>query len=468
MRRVSSFVVLGVAAAVLSVSGCGDGLQAVYPPRPPATPGLPIAEPTPSRVVVHATVSAAALKKALDEQVPSTGAGTFPLLGGERKYSWQRVSTAVSFSRGRIALQAQVLAKVSLPLTELSFPIELKVHAEPVVAADYRARLQSLEVDVTSSDPRLKLAQSAAGALDKIKEQIEEKLKEFTYDLRPILAEAHSRIAKPIEIPLGDARGCAELRVIGVEAGPTVLADGVEKDLALVIAPSVTLPCAASPEAQKLPPLANVAAVPSGPFTVTVPVAARYEELQKAMSLAFTDGKLYFSKELPQLYLSNPEVYTSKDQVVVKLHLQGPVKKGSIKVNLDGDLYMIGTPTIVDNELRVPDLEPTIETRDFLLKLAAAISGAQIRDAARAALRLDIGQRLQSVRAKLSSDLAFGDGQGCLKADVSKIAVTGVHAHASYLRVYVSVTAQAGVYLPCPQIIPSEPIRTPPPAVSTR
>jgi hypothetical protein len=188
------------------------------------------------------------------------------------------------------------------------------------------------------------------------------------------------------------------------------------------------------------------------------------------MSLAFTDGKLYFSKDFPQLYLSTPEVYSSKDQVVVKLHLHGPIKKGSIKATLDGDLYMIGTPTIVDNELRVPDLEPTIETRDFLLKLAAAIEGASIRDAARSALRLDIADRLKSVRDKLSSDLAFGDGQGCLKADVSKIAVTGVHAHASYLRVYVSVTAQAGVYLPCPSTapVPTVPVATPPPAVSVR
>jgi hypothetical protein len=289
-----------------------------------------------------------------------------------------------------------------------------------------------------------------AGALDKIRDEVRAQLVSFKFDLKPMLQEAYGRVGKPIDLPLGDAHGCAELRVLGIEAGPTVLADGVEKDLALVIAPSVTLPCAAAPAAPQLPPLANVAQLPSGPFTVTVPVAARYEELQRAMSLAFTDGKLFFSKEFPQLYLSNPEVYNSKDQLVVKLHIAGPVKKGGISTTLDGDLYMIGHPQVVDNELRVPDLEPTIETSSFFLRLAAAVKGDDIRDQARQALRLDIGERLKAVKAKLSSDLSFGDGQGCVRAETSKIEVTGVHAHAGYLRVYVAVTAQAGVFLPCP------------------
>jgi hypothetical protein len=105
---------------------------------------------------------------------------------------------------------------------------------------------------------------------------------------------------------------------------------------------------------------------------------------------------------------------------------------------------------VVDNEIRVPDLEPTIETQSFLLRLKAALDGSSIRDQAREALHLDIGDRLTEVRNKLSSDLTFGDNQGCLRSNVSKIEVTGVHTHQGYLRVYVSLTGQASVYLPCP------------------
>src|SRR5207237_5625876 len=181
----------------------------------------------------------------------------------------------------------------------------------------------------------------AAGALDKIQKNVERELSDFSYDLRPLLLEVYARVDKPLMLPLGDANGCAELKVLGVEAGPTVLADGIEKDLALVVAPSVTLPCSAAPESAPLPTLQNVAALPSGPFTVEVPIAARYEELQRAMSLAFTDGKLFFSKDAPAVYLEKPEVYASKDQLVLKLHIAGPVKRGGISATLDGDLYMI-------------------------------------------------------------------------------------------------------------------------------
>src|SRR6185369_17791972 len=150
-----------------------------------------------------------------------------------------------------------------------------------------------------------------------------------------------------------------------------------------------------------------------GPFSVTVPIAARYDELAKAMTMAFTDGKLYFAKDFPELYMSDPEVYSGKDQIVLKLHIGGPIHKYGLDVDLNGDLFMTGHPVVQDNELRVPDLEPTIETSNFLLKLKEALDGNSIRDQAREALKLDIGERLKSVKDKLSNDLAFGNGQGC-------------------------------------------------------
>jgi hypothetical protein len=430
------------------LAGCGT-IGPLYPPRPAASPGPPLAEPEPSRVVVHATLSSVALSQALDAAIPKVGAGTFPLLGSQRRYVWQRQPFEVGFTQGRIRVLAHVIATIEIG-TLVELPITLTLLGEPVVSADYRARLQSADVAVTSDDPRLKAAQSLAGALDKIRDTIADKLKEFAYDLRPILAEAHARIVRPLDLPLGDAHGCAELRVLSVEAGPTVLADGIEKDLAVVISPSVTLPCAAAATAAPLPPLANVATLVPGPFKVQVPIAARYEELAHAMTLAFTDGKLYFSKDFPQLYMEKPEIYSSQDQLVLKLHINGPIDKFGIHTTLDGDLFMSGHPTVIDNEIRVPDLQPTIETSSFLLKLKAALDGDSIRNQARDALRLDIGARLQSVRDKLSSELSFSSGQGCLRAGVEKIEVTSVHAHQSYLRLYVALTGQASVYLPCP------------------
>jgi hypothetical protein len=433
------------------VLACGcSSLTPIYPPRPPATPGEPVADPVPSRVVVHATITSAALRQALESKMPTTGEGTVPLMGRERKFSWKRDPVALRFDRGRIGLDVHLVATVDLPVSRMEFPLDFRVLAEPVVTSSYVTRFQSTEVNVSSTDSRIKLANLAAGALDKIQKAVEKELGDFSYDLRPTLAKIYERVEKPLVLPLGEANGCADLRVLGVEAGPTVLADGIEKDLALVVAPSVTMPCVASDETSGLPPLANVATLQGGPFTVTMPIAARYEELAKAMSLAFTDGKLFFSKEYPGLYMETPEVYAAKDKLVLKLHIAGPVHKFLVDTTIDGDIFFVGHPTVEDNELRVPDLEPTIETKSVLLQLKAALDGDSIRDEARAALRLDLGERLKAVRDKLSTELEVGDGQGCLKADAGKIEVTGVYAHGSYLRLYVAMTGRAAVYMPCP------------------
>lgn len=444
----SSFALVTLLSSTLA-AGCAGG-GALYPSRPPETPGEAIADPTPAKVVMHLTVTSAGLRGAIEENLPQTGEGTFPLLGSERKFTWKRSPAGLRFNQGRISLDLHVDAVADMPVSTLNIGLDFKILAEPVLTSEYVAKLQSLDVTVTSNDRLVKVADAVAGILGKIKTEIQSKLEAFSYDLRPMIASAHERVARPIDLPLGDAHGCAMLKVLGVEAGPTVLADGFEKDIALIVAPSITIPCAEAELTTTLPPLANVSSLQSGPFTVSLPIAARYDELAKAMTLAFTDGKLYFAKDFPKLYMEKPEVYAAKDQLVLKLHIQGPIDKYGINTTLDGDIFMSGHPSVEDNELRVPDLEPTIETSNFLLKLKAALDGNTIRDQARKALHLDIGERLRAVKEKLAQDLAFGNGQGCLKAQANKIEVSGVHVHSAYLRVYVTITGSASVYVPCP------------------
>lgn len=437
-------------AASLAPACTGGALTALYPPRPPATPGEPIADPAPSKVILHTTITAKAMEQALDDALPKTGEGTFEMVGGERKYTYKRGAATVRFGQGRVTIGMHLDANLDMPVSSLDVGLDFKMSAEPIVTSSYVAKLQSVEVKVTSDDRVVKLADKAADVLTKLQAAVQTKLEDFTYDLQPMILPAYERVARPIDIPVGDAHGCARLSLIGVEAGPTVLADGIEKDIAFVVAPSVTLPCGPDEPLPPLPPLRNVATLPSGPFLVTVPVAASYDELAKAMTATFTNGKFYFSKDYPDLYMESPEVYAAKDQLVLKLHIAGPLKKSGIETTLDGDLYMSGHPTVVDNELRIPDLEPTIETTSFLLGLKAAFDGGAIRDQARSALRLDIGERLKAAKDKLSTDLSFAEGKGCLKAQTHKIEVTGVHVHAAYLRIYVDATASAAVTMPCP------------------
>lgn len=429
-------------------AGCST-FGAVYPPRPPATPGAPVADPSPSRIVAHLAITNGGLRAAMDDAIPRKGDGSFALLRTQRRYTWERTPAEISFAQGRVVLDTRVRATVDMPIGSFEFPLDVHVVAEPVLSTEYKVKLQSTEVKVQSADRRLKVADHVAGVFESISTELSAKLKDFSYDVRPSLEEAYARVSKPIDLPIGDARGCATLKVLGIEAGPTVVADGLEKDIALVVAPEVTLPCA-SAEALPLPPFANVASVPSGPFTVVVPIAARYDELQKAMGMLFTDGKYFFSKEYPGLYLENPEIYESQGQIVLKVHIKGPVHKFGIDVDLEGDLFLSGHVSVVDNEVQIPDLEPTIETKNFFLSLKAMTDSTTIRDQARNALRLDLSERLKAVREKLSSELTFGGPSACFQGNVDKIEVTSAHAHGSYLRVYVAVTARASATLPCP------------------
>jgi hypothetical protein len=447
MRRALFHVPLAVALVVVACSRFGP----VYPPRPSPSEGPALADPEPARMVVHLAVTSAAIRTALDDAIASTGDGTFPLLGADRRYTWQRGAFEVAFAQGRVVLTTKVEAVVALPLQKIEVPLDLLIEAEPVVSSVYAVRLQSVNVGVTSTDTRLFVADKLTGVYGKIGDAIAGKLKAFGYDLRPLLEEAYARVSRPIDLSVGEASACARLKVLEVEAGPTVLADGLEKDLALVVAPSITLPCADLHEGvpARLPPLSNVAALTSGPFTVTIPIAARYDELTRAMSLAFTDGKLFFSPEYPRIYLEKPEIYESQGALVLKLHLAGPVHELGMDTDLDGNLYLTGHPSVVDNELRVPDLEPTIETRGFLLSLKAMTDGDRIRDQSRAALRLDIGSRIGDARSKLADELTFGGDRGCFRGDVDRVEVTAVFPHAAYLRVYVAVTARARASFPC-------------------
>jgi hypothetical protein len=456
MKR-SAFPVVAVLALAFATGACSR-FGPVYPPRPSPSVGAPLADPAPSRVVVHLAITSAALSAALEDAAPRTGEGTFPFLGSDRRYAWERAPLELAFAQGRIVVLAKVRATVSIPLKTIEVPLQVRIEAEPIINQQYAVRLQSVDVHVTSPDIRLSAADRIAGIYEKVQDPIAAKLKEFAYDLKPMIGEAFDRLARPIDLPVGDATACARLSVLEIESGPTVLADGIEKDVALVVAPAVTMPCPeTNVERSSLPPLSNVASLTPGPFTVTVPIAARYDELTRAMTMAFTDGKLFFSAEYPSIYLEKPEVYESDGRLVLKLHIAGPVRGLGVETDLDGDLYLVGHPAVVDNELRIPDLEPTIETSNFLLSLKALTSGERIRDEARAALRLDIGQRLDQARQKFGSGLTFGSDSGCFQGDVDRVEVTGVYPHAAYLRIYVGVTAHARATMPCPVHPPDAP-----------
>jgi hypothetical protein len=447
------------AASLAWFAACGGGTS-VHPPQPAEGHTAPIPDPRPGRVVFHVSVFPEAILQHLEESLPKTGSGFVDLVAGRTlPYEWTREPVALRFDRGRLLVSTKVNGSVRF-LGERNFTVKLSIAGEPVMTPDYQAELQSTEVSV-----------SAEGSLEAVNRAIEQNLRaqiaqlleDLKLDARPLVRAIHGRIAAPIPLPLSGPSGpsgpsgqsgpsgpsaCAELKVAALEAGPNVLARGVEKDLGVVVLPSVSLPCPkTSTVPTDLPLLANVSGLPSGPFNLVVPIAAEYGELSKAFDGAI-HGRLHFSKEYPGLYLEKPRISASDETIVLMLVLGGTLDLAG-GTSLAGELYFTGHPRVVDNQITVPDLELTPGTADGLLKLKFLLDGKAIRDQAQAALRVDISEQLAAVKDKLGKELTFSEGLGCVRGEVLRAEVTGIFAHQTFLRLYVSIDAQASIFLPC-------------------
>ena len=486
--------------ALVSCGGSHLSSQNLQPPPPAANGGRPISDPPPSRVVIHATIFREALVRKMAESLPRSGSGDAQVIAGQLlHYTWQREPVTLKFDRGRVVVGVNVMGCYTM-MGERQLPVSITIAGEPVMTADFKALLQSTEVHVKADGPVEAVNRSIESTLTQL---VGKTLEDFRFDVRPMMVNAFSRLARPIEIPVGDQMACAELKVTNLEAAPTVLADGFEKDLAIVVMPSVTMPCTpvaslipvaqagddagvppstqltsgtpgasarpatyaaggptdggTSPDAGtlaeapvQLPLLQNVSTLPSGPFRVVLPVAARYEELSKALESSMK-GRLYFSSSHPELYMEKPQVYPSDDTVVIKMNLGGNAKVGDYSVGVGGELYFAGHPHVIDNQLSVPDLEITPGTASELVKLKFALDYASVREQARQALRVDVSERLAAVKDKMSKEVSFADNTGCVRGQVLRSEVTGVYPHPSFLRIYVQVDAQLGMYMPCKQ-----------------
>ena len=455
----------------------GRQRSSLYPARPEATPSPPIADPPLSRPTMHLTLTREGLQSLLDALVPASDTGSYALLGA-RTWSWQRTPFVLGFDDARKAMIAttDVTATVALPGTSMIVPIRVVADVQPVFTSTHALVLQAVTVKVTSDDRRLKVAEFAAGLLGHVEKTLLDKLKTLRVDLRPAFSSLHTRLGTPLFLPLSPASACFTLDVRAIEAGPSILADGLEREIALTVAPSLTMPCTVrdatgslvvvsqaedgtitpTPTSSPLPPLANASGVEGGPFTLTVPVAAGYDELQKAMALAFPDGKLFFSSDQPQLYITDPEVFSAGGDVVVRVRLGGSVTQLGITIDLDGDLYLAGRPAVRDNFLAFPDLKPTIETDSALLKAALAFKEQALIDAVKKALRLDLSARMAAVKQKLvdalTMEVVVVDGVAplCTRLELGRIGIDDVAVHDPYLRATVKATAILQASLPCP------------------
>lgn len=176
--------------------------------------------------------------------VPARDEGDYALLGA-RSWRWQRGPFSVAFDDAKKSMTAstEVTATAELPGTSVAIPLLVKADVQPVLSSEHRLVLQAVQVQVESHDRRLRLVDATAGVIAHVEATLREKLTTMSIDLRPAFVRLDATLGAPIVLPLSPAQACFSLDVRALEAGPTILADGCEKELALTVAPSLTMPC---------------------------------------------------------------------------------------------------------------------------------------------------------------------------------------------------------------------------------
>lgn len=442
-RRTRRFA---LALASLFVLGC-PRVGPVYPPRPPQGATPPRADTPPSRVPVHVRLANGALRDRLEATMPASGEASYEVLHVTTKVTWARKGSQVRTESGRVVVGLDFEATVGTALGSVVVPFGVDVAAEPLLTAEYQVLLARPAVTLRSSDARLRFADAIGGVYARLEGLVRERIEAFRYDLAPVLDDATRSLREPIRFALGAGEGCAQADVLAVEAGPTLFVDGLEKDFVFTVAPKLTVPCAPHARPAALPALTNVAAPQTGVFQLRIDAAARYDALEKASSVLFTDGRYAFSAKHPKLYLERPEFYASKGALVFKVHLGG--EASTFGLPLDGDIFLSGHPAVRGGVLAFDDLEPTVETSNLFLQLGAASDGDRLRDEARRALTLDVAARARPFLDDLEKRASVERAGICTRLRLDRFDVVGVDVFDGFARVATTLTGQVRVEAPC-------------------
>src|ERR1043165_1801424 len=170
-------LVPALALAAAAVCACGTTSASLYPQRPTAGGGAPIADPPLQRPTLHIALTQQGLEQLLSALAPAEGSGAYTFVG-ERPYSWKRQPFALKFDDARKAILAHtdVQAHVDVPGSTLDLAMAVDADVQPVLSNDHKLVLQAVNVKVTSEDKRVQLAQWGGGITTAIEDALKKQL----------------------------------------------------------------------------------------------------------------------------------------------------------------------------------------------------------------------------------------------------------------------------------------------------
>jgi hypothetical protein len=97
----------------------------------------------------------------------------------------------------------------------------------------------------------------------------------------------------------------------------------------------------------------------------------------------------------------------SADKVIIKVGVDGQIKKGILKKRVRGALFLEGIPYYdsTDMAIKIRDLEYTLDTKDVLLKAAKWLSDKKIKDLMADNLVFPIGDQIEEAKKMIEKEL---------------------------------------------------------------
>lgn len=153
-----------------------------------------------------------------------------------------------------------------------------------------------------------------------------------------------------------------------------------------------------------LKPLKIVKTIPDD-FSIVLSAVATYDGIRAILQTQFVNQT--FTQDDQEITITEMDFFGGADKVVIKVGIDGRLKKGILKKNIRGALYLEGVPYYdsTDMTIKIRDLDYTLATRDVLLKTAKWLSDKKIQQMMADNLVFPVGDQITEAKAMIEKEL---------------------------------------------------------------
>jgi hypothetical protein len=156
--------------------------------------------------------------------------------------------------------------------------------------------------------------------------------------------------------------------------------------------------------ASKLPNLKIVSSIPNK-FEVALSAIVGYDEIKTILNTQFVNQT--YTYEDQTVTITEMDFIGSADKVIIKVGVDGQVKKGILKKGIRGVLFLEGVPYYdsTDMAIKIRDLEYSLDTRDVLLKTAKWFSDRKIKALMAESLVFPVANQIEDAKKMIEKEL---------------------------------------------------------------